>query len=464
MQRADEPRVCRDVDATRAHAFAHVGAVGHLGEEPRIGTATTSAARAAVVCGLVRVVEARGAVSQDDDNRREVPDEAELVSVAVTRSMDSPSEKPTGLPGSGAACAASTRSVDRRVAGRGASRDLTPSPNRLDARGATTRAMVRKAEIGPTRNDMPGAAAQGARDVRRATFPAEPGVAQVLALRVPAQVGVDRLLVHLMSRRDDDRTMRRGLAVVQALIVDRDAEEAGRAERDVSGVLLLDRAADRLLALVDAEHELRAWPVALRPLREHATRGKRVENAATIGPLVRFMQHLAALDVADTPGIRPRVRRARRRRSRVTCSAVIAAATATCHSSDAASTGRSGANRRHPRSQTRPVGVDGQARGMRARSRGVRAAVARPGSRRATLVGRRDGLRDGARAGRTSRPSPATPAPWRRGTARRRRRAHPGPPAMVRMTSRAVDAGPRTPARMSCSAPRQSRGADAPSA
>ena len=77
MQGADEPRVGRDVDAARAHAFAHVGAIGHLGEEPRVGAAATPAARAAVVRGLVRVVEARRAVSQDDDNRREVPDEAD---------------------------------------------------------------------------------------------------------------------------------------------------------------------------------------------------------------------------------------------------------------------------------------------------------------------------------------------------------------------------------------------------
>ena len=68
------------------------------------------------------------------------------------------------------------------------------------------------------------------------------------------------------ARRDDHRTVRRGLAVVEALIIDRDAEEPGDAERDVVGMLLLDRAADRLLAFVDAEHELGAralvgrWP------------------------------------------------------------------------------------------------------------------------------------------------------------------------------------------------------------
>ena len=49
VQRADEPCVGRDVDAALAHALAHVGAVGHVGEEPRVGTAAAAAAGAAVV-------------------------------------------------------------------------------------------------------------------------------------------------------------------------------------------------------------------------------------------------------------------------------------------------------------------------------------------------------------------------------------------------------------------------------
>ena len=179
----------------------------------------------------------------------------------------------------------------------------------------------------------------------------------MLALRVPAQVGVDRLLVHLVRWRDDDRTMRRGLAVVQALIVDRDAEEAGRAERDVSGVLFLDRPADRLLALVDAEHELRARPLAGRLLRQHTTRGKRVEDAAAIGALVRFVQDLAALEVGTRQAFGPESGK------RVIVERRDLFGRHGARPGHVPQQGRGQhrpqrSDRRHPRLQTRPVGVD----------------------------------------------------------------------------------------------------------
>ena len=65
VQRADEPGVGGDVDAALAHAVAHVGAVGHVGEEPRVGAAAPAAAGAAVVRRLVRVVEAGRAVAEE---------------------------------------------------------------------------------------------------------------------------------------------------------------------------------------------------------------------------------------------------------------------------------------------------------------------------------------------------------------------------------------------------------------
>ena len=294
---------------------------------------------------------------------------------------------------------------------------------------------------------------------------AVPAIAQALTKRVPAQVGVDGLLVHLVRRRDDDRAVRGGLAVVQALVVDRDAEEAGRAEGDVAGVLLLDGSPDRLLALVDAEHELRPWAGRGRLLRQRPPGRQGVEDAAPIGPLVGLVQHRRRSKSRTRQALRPDARRARRRRARARPRR-SAGARATPHSSEASSTGGRPGDRRHQRlagaSSRTSTPASRQARSIGARAR---AAAARPGSRRARRAARRRCPPDAARAARTCRPSPAAPAPWRAETARcprRARRARPASAAMIaargdllrrrrgrmsRFRTAAVDAAPTRPRR-----------------
>ena len=78
VERAHEPAVGGNVDPATAHALSHIGAVGHVGEHAGVRPAATSPARAAVVRGLVRVVQAGGAVAKKHDDRREIAHQSEV--------------------------------------------------------------------------------------------------------------------------------------------------------------------------------------------------------------------------------------------------------------------------------------------------------------------------------------------------------------------------------------------------
>ncbi len=253
-------------------------------------------------CGLLRLVEPCPRITTIGAKPSTRP---MLISVAATRSIDSASEKPTGLPPSSRGSAASGRSVDRRVSGRGAKRALTRSLTRIAERGASTRAMVRTAVTGPSRNDSPAPPPR-----RRDSSPlrrSKPSQPSRIRPRSTCQLNsdVDRLLVDLVARRHHHRTVRGRLAVVEALVVDGHAEEAGRSVGDVAGMLLLDGAADRLFALVDAEHELRPRPLRRPAEWQGAALGQRVEDDAAIGALVGFEEVATAVDRVEGEALAP---------------------------------------------------------------------------------------------------------------------------------------------------------------
>ena len=76
---ANEPGVGGNIDAALTQAFADVGTVGEVGEEAGVGTAAPAAAGPAIVRGFMRIVETCRAMTEDDDYRREVAHEADVV-------------------------------------------------------------------------------------------------------------------------------------------------------------------------------------------------------------------------------------------------------------------------------------------------------------------------------------------------------------------------------------------------
>ncbi len=212
VQRADEPGVGGDVDAARAHAVAHVGPVGHVGEQARVGAAAAAAAGAAVVRRLVRVVEAGRAVAEEDDDRREAARPGRCCAASpATRSTASSSEKPTGLPPPSRRLGRRRRAASTGAcAGRGATAalqalaDARERPRREHAARASAAAGERAEQ-----ERQPGAAAERAR--RRCTARRSHACQRSRRrCRSACQsvLGVDRLLVHLVRRRHDDRAVR----------------------------------------------------------------------------------------------------------------------------------------------------------------------------------------------------------------------------------------------------------------
>ncbi len=70
VYRTDEPAVVGNRDAAVGEDGAHLGAVGHRRDQPRVGAGKMAGAGAAVVGRGVRVVLAVRAVAGDDDQRR----------------------------------------------------------------------------------------------------------------------------------------------------------------------------------------------------------------------------------------------------------------------------------------------------------------------------------------------------------------------------------------------------------
>ena len=231
-----------------------------------------------------------------------------------------------------------------------------------------------------------------------------PAVADRLPQRVPAQVGVDRLLVHLVRRRDHDRTVRRRLVVVKALVVDGDAEEAGRAERDVRRMLLLDRAADAFFALVDAEHELRSRP-ALDRVRT-AARGAPPSRPESCGG--RCARRRSGRRGAARGRCRPRTPATAGPVPRPRAPRPSAASTGRRVPSPTGSKHRAPQAAARARSATRaqhlPAAVEAGARGRRAAPRGV-SSSSRTAMKSASDVGGPPGWSLGLRSSRANIPA-----------------------------------------------------------
>src|SRR5215469_6477457 len=68
---ADEPGILGNVDALLPQALADLRPVGHCGKESCVRTATTSPARPAIVCRLVRIVKAGRSMAQNHDQASE---------------------------------------------------------------------------------------------------------------------------------------------------------------------------------------------------------------------------------------------------------------------------------------------------------------------------------------------------------------------------------------------------------
>ena len=157
----------------------------------------------------------------------------------------------------------------------------------------------------PEQERQAGAAGERARGRTRRPHPGQPQIAQVLAHGMPAERRVDRLFVHFVARRHDDRAVGGGLAVVEALVVDGHAEEAGGPVGDEAGMLLFDRAPDRLFALVDAEDELRAWTAVGQRRRQRAAHRHRIEHGTAIRAFVGLLENAPARQVRTRGALVP---------------------------------------------------------------------------------------------------------------------------------------------------------------
>src|SRR5205807_7412656 len=80
---ADEPRRGVNPQPLGGQKVAYARVVGHLCEGARIWSATSAPARPAVVRRLVRVVQADGAVSEDEHERREAIANTDIVEDAA---------------------------------------------------------------------------------------------------------------------------------------------------------------------------------------------------------------------------------------------------------------------------------------------------------------------------------------------------------------------------------------------
>ena len=261
-------------------------------------------------------------------------------------------------------------------------------------------------------------------------LPAVPAITQAATKGVPAELGVDRLFVHLVRRSHDHRAVRRRLVVVETLIVDGHAEEARGPVGQVARVLLFDGPANRLFALVDAEHELRSGALgarldragpasppgrrescAGRCARRHPGRAGAGEHRRKCAHSVHRLARAASSSDATRSGDHP-------------------AFVARPHSSEASSDRRARWHRGTQASQPGPSDFDARVAARRAPRRRARAGVARPGTPRG-MTGGLQGVPPGdARAARTCRSSLATPERWRTGTARCRRRRRRGRAAL----------------------------------
>ncbi len=157
-------------------------------------------------CGLFRLVEPWPRKTTTGAKSRTRP---MFLSMPATRSAVSSSENPTGLPPSRRA---SPRPAQRRQAGRRTRRHGAPScarPSALNARGASTCAMVWAAASGPSSEREAGAATERARRRGPRGAPSRASDRAGADAACASPVGVDRLLVNLVGRRHHHGAVRR---------------------------------------------------------------------------------------------------------------------------------------------------------------------------------------------------------------------------------------------------------------
>ena len=108
-----------------------------------------------------------------------------------------------------------------------------------------------------------------------------------------------------MGGGDDDGAIGGDVAVVQTLVINCHAEEAGHSESHIAGVLFFDRAAGGFLALVHAEDELRAGPLGLAAVRQVAACGHGIKDNFAVSTLIGLKKDLAARDVGGRSAFAP---------------------------------------------------------------------------------------------------------------------------------------------------------------
>ena len=197
---------------------------------------------------------------------------------------------PSSGPGS-----AAIRSSRSRVIGGGlhepAERSADPGRQPREQHAGHQRDRSQHAQAGGQQRAAGDAAAADVHLVRgRAQRAARLGAAPVRFLQ-----RVHDVLDHPVLRPDDDRAQGREVGVGGAAVIHRHAEEAGRAERLGVGRDLLQMAAERFLARVDAEHGLksrRGDPARWRA----ACSGQRVERLRAEAALEGQVKHPPPLE------------------------------------------------------------------------------------------------------------------------------------------------------------------------
>ena len=295
---ADEPSIIRNDDALGSQKRRpHLRTVRHGGEQSGVRTAAAAAARAAIVGGLMRIVDAGAAVAEDDHETRmpgpqagRSEDRGDAVGHLLRRETlhEAGRRLLRGLALAHEAELGARFGEEQIVDARDEAAEAARAQHAEDEREKAERSEQRGAD---------GAAKDRAAAHRRLPTDTPPEPADRLTTGLHRRL--ERRFAHLMGRLDHDRTERDAPGVVDAGVIDGAAEEAGRAEGQDGRTYLLERAAEGFLPIVDAEHDLRARPSFRSGGRRSPVLGQGDEDLPFMTPLIGEVPDAAALKLVE---------------------------------------------------------------------------------------------------------------------------------------------------------------------
>ncbi len=296
VQPPEEPGALVDLDASLRERGAHPRIVRHVREGARVGPAVRAAAGAAFVGRVVGVVDGARAVTEQRHERGEARDEADVaqerldaVDLLLEREAQRQARRLVRFVGA----LEPELGVD---AGHQRRREPAQRTRREARRGELQRERQEREE--PEQRGHEHTAEEGARAVGQLVGDEREQRASASALLGAGFHARRWLLVDRVTCLHGDRAEIAARGIVERGVAHRHPEEARGAEGLVGRVLLLQVAAEGLLAIVDAEERLQArCPRCGLGLRQASV--DRADDLEQVVSLVGLVQHTPAAQAVE---------------------------------------------------------------------------------------------------------------------------------------------------------------------